>query len=312
MKFIFRADASPGVGTGHVLRSCAIAEELIARGEEVVLVSEIVSLPWVEEYTRSVGFSTIVEPARLPDFKDSQNILILDSYNIPKNDYHIKRISWRKVIVIADRLTPRYDYDLLIHPGLDCDWIYEPDNNKVLAGADFIPFRKSIRVRSFPPNQTLNIVVVGGGADIFNFSETIAKLLTKFDTQFHANIISNNSNVIGFDNRFSFFKPGIILDSIANESDLAITTASTSSLEFIARGIPMGVVCAVPNQIEYYKELTLRGMAAPLGNHLGSSFEFDEIILSKLIDGSELRESLIKNSARRIDLLGSLRIVDRI
>ena len=38
MRYVLRADASESIGAGHVMRSSAIAEELIARGENVVFV----------------------------------------------------------------------------------------------------------------------------------------------------------------------------------------------------------------------------------------------------------------------------------
>lgn len=59
MRYVLRADASQSMGAGHVMRSSAIAEELIARGEDVIFVGQISDLPWVEERIASLGFSHI-------------------------------------------------------------------------------------------------------------------------------------------------------------------------------------------------------------------------------------------------------------
>ena len=47
MRYVLRADASQSMGSGHVMRSSAIAEELIARGEDVVFVGQISEIPWL-------------------------------------------------------------------------------------------------------------------------------------------------------------------------------------------------------------------------------------------------------------------------
>ena len=49
MGYVLPTDASPTIGSGHVMRSSAIAEELIAWGEKVVFVGQISNLLWVRE-----------------------------------------------------------------------------------------------------------------------------------------------------------------------------------------------------------------------------------------------------------------------
>jgi spore coat polysaccharide biosynthesis predicted glycosyltransferase SpsG len=59
MTYVIRADASPTIGSGHVMRSSANAEELIARGEKVVFVGLISYLLWVTERKMDLGFIEI-------------------------------------------------------------------------------------------------------------------------------------------------------------------------------------------------------------------------------------------------------------
>ena len=66
MRYVLRADASQTIGAGHVMRSSAIAEELIARGKEVLFIGKISNLPWVENRISGLGFTEIhSEPATL-------------------------------------------------------------------------------------------------------------------------------------------------------------------------------------------------------------------------------------------------------
>ena len=58
---------------------------------------------------------------------------------------------------------------------------------------------------------------------------------------------------------------GHMLDEVSRDANLILTTSSTSSLEFIAQGICVGVACAVDNQRQYYDSLGQLGVAAQIG-----------------------------------------------
>jgi spore coat polysaccharide biosynthesis predicted glycosyltransferase SpsG len=107
MRYVLRADASSSVGAGHVMRSSAIAEELISRGKEVVFVGQTNELSWLSSRILSLGFAGINTNSN--DFKsDPKNdVLILDSYLIPINDSFIRREKWVAVVTIIDEHTPQ-------------------------------------------------------------------------------------------------------------------------------------------------------------------------------------------------------------
>ena len=135
-----RADSSLKIGSGHVMRLSAIAEELIMRGEIVVYIGQIAELPWLSRRIQTLGFSQILQSPNeyLPD--PVSDVLILDSYTLPVDDEFIKPSNWRRVITISDELTPPYSASLVIHPAISEKWV--PNKNvKFLAGPKYIPFR---------------------------------------------------------------------------------------------------------------------------------------------------------------------------
>ena len=75
------------------MRSSAIAEELIARGENVIFVGQITDLAWVEKRIAKLGFTGIYDDLQgfisiaVPD------VLILDSYKIDIDDAFIARVN---------------------------------------------------------------------------------------------------------------------------------------------------------------------------------------------------------------------------
>ena len=312
MRFVFRADASMTIGSGHVMRSSAIAEEAIARGIPSMFVGKISELTWVSERISGLGFKQVLEKSSecIPD--ENQDILIIDSYEIPTDDEFIQSRKWSKVVSIFDELTPDYSCDLRIHPGLTKVWA-EPFSGITLSGPKFVPLRKSIKNSSQrTPGGTLELLVVGGGSDTYGFVPAVLKVITQLTLDFHATIFSNSFVAGDLDERISVSEVGLNLDLVANRVDLVFTTASTTSLEFLARGSAVAIGCAVDNQELYYKELSSGDYAAPIGEFLNNEWHLDAKLIQELVSSENLRATLKANSADLIDLNGAKRIIDEI
>ena len=312
MRFVFRADASMTTGSGHVMRSSAIAEEAIARGIPSLFVGNISELGWVCERIRGLGFIQVLENTSefIPD--KNEDILIIDSYEIPTDDVFVQSQNWSKVVSIFDELTPDYSCDLRIHPGLTKTWP-EPFSGRTLSGPKFVPLRKSIKSSSqSTPGSILELLVVGGGSDAYGFVPAVVKVLTQLTLDFHATLFTDSFVAADLDKRFSVSEVGLNLDHVANGVDLVFTTASTTSLEFLARGSAVAIGCAVDNQELYYKELSSGDYAAPIGKFLNNEWHLDAKLIQELVSSETLRATFKANSADLIDLNGAKRIVDAI
>lgn len=295
------------------MRSSAVAEELIARGREVIFIGAISDVPWVASRIMSLGFSEIRESSNAFVSDPGSDVLILDSYTLPIDDEFIQQKHWRRIVAISDDLTPTYQADLIIHPGISEEW--KPNRAvKFLTGPKYIPFRKSIKEK--PKNlsikENIKILVVGGGTDPFNFAEEICLVLKNIQGQFHVIIFSNNHLLAQIDSRFTVVQIGLQLDVEASDADLVFTTASTTSLEFIAREIPVGLGCAVNNQQEYYESLTAAEVAIPVGEFSEGRWRLNHAKMEDLINSGELRKILEQKSSGLLDLKGAERIVDEI
>jgi spore coat polysaccharide biosynthesis predicted glycosyltransferase SpsG len=312
MRFVFRADASTSIGSGHVMRSSAIAEEAIARGIPSFFVGKISDLTWVSERIRGLGFIQVLENSSefIPD--ENEDILIIDSYEIPTDDVFVQLRNWSKVVSIFDELTPDYSCDLRIHPGLTKAWP-KRFSGSTLSGPKFVPLRKSIKNSTEnTPKGTLEVLVVGGGSDAYGFVPAVVNLLTQLTQDFHATIFTNSFLSMDLGERFTVSEVGLNLDLIANTADLVFTTASTTSLEFLARGSAVAIGCAVDNQELYYKELSGGDYAAPIGEFLNNEWHLDAELIQELLSSETFRVTLKANSANLIDLNGAKRIVDEI
>ena len=313
MRYVLRADASQSIGAGHVMRSSAVAEELIARGEDVVFVGQISDVPWLAARMNTLGFSKILSEPYEFISNPEKDVLILDSYSLPVDNNFIKPHKWRAIVTLADELTPVYLADLIIHPSFSINFV-DVVGVKVLTGAKYIPFRSSIQKigNVVKKESILEILVVGGGTDSTNFVAAICRVLTKIQGNFHANIFTNDSALSDIDSRLTLFPIGSELDNYAMNADLVFTTASTTSLEFIAREIAVGIGCAVDNQEEYYASLSNFGVAAPIGQFIAGNWDMNLLGISELVNSQYSREVLRRKCSGLVDLEGARRIVNEI
>jgi spore coat polysaccharide biosynthesis predicted glycosyltransferase SpsG len=315
MRFVLLADASQSIGAGHVMRSSAIAEELIARGQEVFFIGQISDLPWVKERINSLGFSRIY--SRSSDYisRPDSDVLLLDTYRSEINDPFIDPKNWLHIVAIVDELTPNYRCTLRIHPGLDSDWTGN-SLTPILAGPKYIPLRTSISKNRHTQSQNLQklkIAIVAGGSDPYGLVHEICQTLIKFPEDFEVVYFSNESFGENLDSRFLYVEIGPQLDELIPEMDLIFTTASTASLEFLALGICIGVVCIVDNQSQYYNAIGKLGAAEQIGfRNFDNSWNLDHAKMRGLITSSDLRETFVSKSRNLIDFYGASRLADTI
>lgn len=295
-----------------MMRSSAIAEEAINRGIQCIFIGEIAGISWLDDRIRNLGFYKILDVDE--DFCPSSksDVLILDSYSIPADNEFLKIKNWLAVINIFDSSTPNYKCQLRIHPGIEkiSDSCFF---GKALSGPEYIPIRKNLR-KDGPAveNGKLRITVIGGGTDVYGFVTAIAETLKKLSVDFLARLVTSSHIELGQDARFEVIKPGQDADSIFCDTDIAFTTAGTTSLEFLSLGRAVGIACAVENQENNYSQLAKLGIAKPIGVYANGAWKLEASEISALVSDSTLRNDLRKNATNFIDANGTKRIVDAI
>lgn len=311
MRYVIRADASKLIGTGHVMRTSVIAEELISCGQEVIFVGEISNISWIKSRVENLGFQQLLidENSYFPN--SMSDILILDSYTLPVSNKFIQKNNWYSVVSIFDDSTPNYQSDLIINPGI-VERCNPATNAKFLTGPNYIPLRKSIIKSKKVNSNLLQILIVGGGTDSLNFAHSVVKALKQINKNFKVNLFTDVFANYELDSRFSIFSMGSQLDEIANNTDLVFSTASTSSLEFVARETAMGVGCAVENQNQNYNALSNLRLAVPIGEYRFGKWNLDNESIHDLINNHNVRENLKNRCKGVIDMMGTKRIVEEI
>ena len=316
MRLIIRADASVSVGAGHVMRSSTIAAEFLQLGHMVFYAGTIDPMSLILERFQEVGLTyPPIKPADFqPDHKN--DILLIDSYTLNPSDPFIAKENWFKVVSIHDSVTPNYDVDLVIRPSLSS----QPnprDRIRTLSGAQFILLRNSVN-KTYPrdPNDStpLRVLVAGGGSDPSGFCNEVIKVLRELPFNFIANVFSDNIDLAPRpDSRIKTHKVSLLLDEFAKDCDLALTLASSLSIELIAQEIPIGVACAFENQRGGFIEMVSSGFAAPIGelDNFGE-WKLDKETIGELLSSSPFRDHLRSSVTGLIDLMGPKRVTQEI
>ena len=309
---VFRADATKKIGTGHVMRSTALAEEAICQGIPCVFIGELGKINWLENRVKNLGLVEILHNEISFSPNPKSDILIIDSYVLDPNSEFLKPDNWKYVVNIADEVTPEYKCNLILHPGLDDAWLSQRESN-YLSGTEYILIRKSIRKSALarnPLSDDLRLLVAAGGADPFGLSLEIAKILDSMDIALQVHFFTHEKIYSNSGKEFINHEFGPDFDSVAEQIDVVISTASTTCLEFIGREIPMGIVSVVDNQENYYKELTFKNYALPLGYYsTETGWNLDKNNIFELLNSENIRNNLRNNIKGIIDFDGAKRVI---
>ena len=312
MRIIFRADASREIGSGHVMRSSVLAEEAISRGYECIFVGQIFDLEWVSERISKLGFAQIFTDERFLEINAKTDVLVLDSYSIPVSNTFIVKENWRFVLGICDEITPKYEVDMRLRPGL-VKLEGAQDGLVTLSGAEYVLIRRGIEKshQKREEGSVTTVLVVGGGSDPFGFVHAITDAISLLGLNLKVHLFTNDKISICSNVELIIHPIGFELDLVAKNVDLVLTSASTSSLEFIAREIPTGVACLVDNQADYYEQLGRLGYATQIGMRTSkNSWDFNLAAIKDLLENKVKRESLRESIRGVIDLKGATRVLD--
>ena len=310
MRFVFRADASEILGTGHVMRCLALAEEAISRGHDCVFVGRINEKLWIKRKLKELGIQKIVDEPNLFAPNTKTDILVLDSYTEPFDSLYNQPEKWKLLVAISDEDTPEYNSSIEIRQSV-IEIEYSTQKREIYSGPDFLLLRREIKkpTHKIQSDKPLSIVIVGGGTDIYDFSYVMGSLVDEVCIAQEIHLFSKNNAFLSKRNNVKIHPLGMHLHQIS--PDLALVTASCTSLEFLAREVPIGIVCAVENQKKLYQELGERKLAIQLGDYQKNiGWRINYLKTAEFLTSAVLRKELMNNIKDLIDLKGASRVVE--
>ncbi len=340
---LFRVDADPQSGMGHLMRSVALAEALKHRGWVPVFclfTQGSLAGRWLVRRKldlvrlRLKSFSDLGKEQDLRQLlhwgrKFAAHAVILDSYAISSRYVNDLKRSGQFVACIDDHAEQVLSVDAIINGNVGGEELNYGSSNqtRLLLGSRYALIREEFRrlreKYGLPPvkSSVEHVLVSLGGSD--PLGQTVATLQQLKDveepfslhvlvtSQFHhlrelRLIMSGAKREIHL---YCDCEPRDLAD-VMRRCDLAITAAGVTSYELACLGIPFIVMKLYNNQRFVYRSLVRKRMALPASKHGSRSSRFFPRQFTRLLRSSELRATLRRNAAKEIDGRGPERIAD--
>jgi UDP-2,4-diacetamido-2,4,6-trideoxy-beta-L-altropyranose hydrolase len=334
---LIRADASPHIGTGHVMRCLALAQAWQLRGGDAVFVTHC-SSNGLRRRLSDEGFKIVALKRPYPDpgdWKASSNVLaahpgawvVLDGYHLDSAYQRLVKEAGHPVLVIDDMAHLDYYYgDLLLNQNIHAEQLKYScgPHTRLLLGTRYVLLR-----REFWPwdgwqrkiSQVANRVLVTlGGADRDNQTLKVIQALRQVEvSDLEATV------VVGVDNphlgeleattRYSPFEIRFLhnasnMPALMAGVDVAVSSGGTTCWELAFMGLPFLTMVIAPNQKEIAESLAKTGIALNCGWFSSCSPEDLAENLTAMIKDSGLRKCFSQRGKKLVDGQGSARILD--
>jgi len=335
-KLIIHANGSNKIGTGHVMRSIALAQEWISRGGSAVFVGHIEGESLGQRIMNAgATFSLLPEnisqteivAALLGQVRDAAkgSWIAIDSYDFtPESQLTLKEEFSRVLLVDDYHHQSKYSAALILNQNIGAEEIEYKANRDctILAGTDYVMLRNEFRenISNAGKPGGLQVLVTLGGADTGNLTRSVLEALESLNRKdISATAVlgpanRNRDDIADFADKTGL--PVKILQNVGNmpelisSSGLVISAGGSTCWEICAIEKPMAVIVTAENQQRLTEELHKRGAAINLGNADGISIKHIAEKVTALLDSREKRKSLAHAAHELVDGNGVIRLVD--
>jgi spore coat polysaccharide biosynthesis protein SpsF len=333
---VFRADASATGGTGHVMRTLAIAEAWRARGGRALLVSHRLA-PTLAERVRDHGIELLAleadvlvasagdaEATRACCQQHGARVVLVDGYGFTPAWLASLRSADLRVAYVDDFGLPELELDAVLMPNAGAEPPPRHKTSRVLHGSAFTPVRAEFHeaarpVRDFA-RQPRHLLLTFGGSDPAGMTLRAARALAGVDVRVTALLGALHPEIEAVRALPHVEVRHDVRDmpALLAEIDLACTAGGTTCWELATMGVPMLIVQVADNQAVVAQGIVAAGAGralAPAGGRQGEIWPLSDAALQAGLraflatSAADLRA--MSNAGRRlIDGCGAGRIAE--
>ncbi len=318
MNFLIRADATPEMGSGHVMRSIALGQLLQDHHHSVFFATKTNNQNLLQRIEKEkfslikydIDISTTDDAEKTAAFAINNKVdfVITDGYLFDTVYQQVIKQHNLKLMCIDDIAGCHYVSDIVLNQNLNAELVFkysaEPCT-KLFLGIDYVILRREFRIIKnyirVIDNECKKILITLGGGDAKN---NIGQLLNKMNdikiSQFDITVLLGSGFMYGEEikniaaNNYHTITIKKSIDNVVpfmQWCDLAIAAAGTTVWELLTLQTPMLVGIAADNQVPIANELNSTGSAINLG-------WFDTIEYNRFAD---ILESFVYNKQLRLD-----------
>jgi spore coat polysaccharide biosynthesis predicted glycosyltransferase SpsG len=323
MRVVLRADAGVHQGSGHVMRCLTLAEELLARGCEVILVGSLPDLPWLQSAVATSGVRVVPADG---DSLDIDGILalqpdrvVVDSYSIDAGAVSALNEALPVLAIIdGDDRGIRATWFLDQNLGADDAW---PAVDRFLAGARFALVRRAVlEARRTEPwrisGPAPRILSFMGGTDPTGASARVAASMALLRRPVDLTVIAppaDHAAVAAVAPAGArVLAPTPDLPRLLAEVDIVVSAAGTSAWDVCTLGAPAVLVGVVGNQSASLAAAVARGLVLGVDAAVDGPEAVARVggLVERLIESEPQRRGLSDAARAVFDGRGTARVAD--
>jgi UDP-2,4-diacetamido-2,4,6-trideoxy-beta-L-altropyranose hydrolase len=328
---IFRCDADPAIGIGHVMRCLALAQTWQASGGRVIFAASELPLG-LETRLSAEGVELVQLEVRRGTAEDAAATiqaardadaagLVIDGDAFAAEFLRILKESGLRILLIDDFASREsFPVDLILNPNLGVsNQVYREKATRalILLGPNYLPLRREFTSHKFDrefPDVGRRILVSLGGSDPENLSPQIVRALHDVDgleVTVVAGVSYKHSEEL---ERLSSQKINVVrnrsdMNELMRLSDLAITAAGGTLWELLYSGCPVMSYARNPVQARVVDLVAQRGAARNLGDTRAFRAAQLRDAVRLLAGDGALRESMANAGRNLIDGKGAERVI---
>ncbi len=331
---LFRADASPRIGTGHIVRCRTLATELERRGWTTTLASR--DLP--PELGRSVRGSemTLIELDATSDAEAEHAVIaeriarpvtvaVVDHYAIGA-DWQRAAGAWAERLMAIDDLADRFQaVDLLLNqnlgPGPSRYRGLVPPAARILAGPTYALVRPefaAMRLRARNKRAVQRILVFLSGTDPHDVTRRAAEAATALGVPVDVVVgaaypfLASLQAWAADQSLIDLHVETSEMAALMARADISIGAPGSATWERCTLGLPTLLVTLADNQVEIARHLAEVGAALDLGWHSEvTTAELEDVLIALAADPARL-SAMSEAAALITDGQGAVRVADEL
>ncbi|MFI2356539.1 PseG/SpsG family protein [Streptomyces anulatus] len=331
----FRADASPDIGGGHVMRCLALSEELRRRGADVFLLGRVEGPAWLRAQLVEQGLPV----SRGPDDPDelasvaqdmALDSMVLDSHTLMPECSQALRAAGMVVAAVVDGTARAQEADLYVDQspgGRDIGTSF-PDGARRLGGYRHALIRDAVLGAARHPGRRVvdpaappHVLCFFGATDPYGGVPVAVRALLATGMPMRLTAVAAAPRLsravealpTGREQRVQVVDPVGQLPELARTADLVVTAAGSSVLDLLCIGCAVAVVTVAASQQQVYEAVLDDGLVVGLGSLEGlraSGATLDEGVaaLHRLLTHETVRAGLARRGAATVDGRGCSRV----
>lgn len=332
---LFRCNASPEIGFGHLTRCRALAQALHQKGESCIMVGPDITYTGSDDQSIFNDWVAVnkwnnskEDAAYLAEFASRMGVrwIVLDDYRIDDTYQLVLREAGLRWLQFDGTAQKPLWADLVLVPNLalsadDYSDVLRNPNTKILSGPNYALLRPE-----FPPDNLRTtgrsvekiLVTFGGGDDRGAVEFVLSALVTATSAALNFTVVSGTHNPRNLqlsdwiarhgDGRVNLSINPDHIAPLFTSCDLAIMAGGASTYEAACCGLPMILMSIADNQVAHAKAWDRLGAGCYLGTFPGVSENFLIKLFIDILNDHARRQAMAYAGMNYIDGKGAQRI----